>query len=179
VLWTTDPNCPGQADSLDASYIYCLFSPAINSAWGLRPPGGPGDKSIGTNNAHPVNWGMIQAMAVALDSVSVQWSRLYPNGPKIGFNDASLPWGGMFDADSTWTHPHCGHRVGIEMDHTSKNQAPLNHTQLDDANALFEDNGFIVGVEGNHTHVYYDGPGTFRGPGSPLAKVEARIKKGQ
>jgi hypothetical protein len=31
---------------------------------------------------------------------------------KVSFNDIALPWGGLFDMDSTWTYPHRTHGKG-------------------------------------------------------------------
>lgn len=184
VLWSTDPNCPNGADSVNADFVYCIYNPAVildpPQDWILRNSG-PGDFPIGNPSQHPTNWAMIRPMAVALDSVSAEWRRKYPSGPQLGFNDASLPWGGVFDVDppTNWTPPHCGHRAGVEMDHSSKNKAPLDGNQLQAAKRIFRNRGFIWAPEGDHIHVYYAGPGTYTGIGSPINKVVQRIKKGQ
>jgi len=176
VLWSTDPNCPGLADSLNGDYIYCLFTyPFFATGFGLRTSG-PGDEPIGNPSQHPTNWGMIPGMAAALDSVSSKWAAKYPNGPKLGFNDASLPWGGLFDAvSSNWAPDHCGHRVGAEMDVRT---VSLTKRQARWARLFFESSNFIVHPEKNpaHWHVYYAGADTFRGPGSPINWAEQRYK---
>jgi hypothetical protein len=176
VLWSTDPNCPGLADSLNGDFIYCLFaSPRFSMGMGLRTSG-PGDEPIGNPSQHPTNWGMIPGMAAALDSVSAKWAAKYPTGPKLQFNDASLPWGGLFDAvNFNWTPDHCGHRVGVEMDVRSVN---FDEIQARRARFFFESHNFIVHPEKNppHWHVYYAGPDTFRGPGSTINWAEQRYK---
>ena len=174
VLWSTDPNCPGLADSLNGDFIYCLFaSSRFSVLLGLRTAG-PGDSLIGTFPQHPTNWGMIPGMAAALDSVSIKWAAKYPSGPKLQFNDASLPWGGLFDAvNFNWTPDHCGHRVGAEMDIRSW---ALSSRQKRWANTFFRSHNFIVHPEKKppHWHLYYVGPDTFRGPGSPIDWAEQR-----
>lgn len=178
VLWSTDPNCPGMADSLNGDYIYCVFaSPFFSTGFGLRTSG-PGDQPIGNPAEHPTNWGMIPGMAAALDSVSQKWANTYPGGPKLGFNDASLPWGGLFDANPpyNWTADHCGHRVGTEMD--LRSTAFTTDRQARRARFFFESHNFIVHPEKKpvHWHLYYAGSDAFRGPGSPIDWAERRYR---
>ena len=179
VLWSTDPNCPGLADSLNGAqnYIYCLYAyPFFATGFGLRVSG-PGDEPWGNPSQHPTNWGMIPGMAAALDSVSADWVAKFPSGPKLGFNDASLPWGGLFDAKNfNWEPDHCGHRVGAEMDIRS-----VTFTAKQDrwAETFFRSHNFIVHREKHpvHWHVYYAGSDTFRGPGSPITWAEQRYRR--
>jgi hypothetical protein len=44
------------------------------------------------------------------------WHTLYPDIPRLAFNDASLEWGGTFDLDSDWVGPHAEHRAGVVID---------------------------------------------------------------
>jgi len=39
---------------------------------------------------------------------------------KLHYNDSNLPWGGRFDVNGNWTSPHAEHRVGINVDLSSK-----------------------------------------------------------
>lgn len=67
----------------------------------------------------PTNLYGRQVLIDSLTAVAVRFREEFPRppGPLLGYNDMSLPWGGVFDyQDDDWTPPHCWHRNGLVCD---------------------------------------------------------------
>jgi hypothetical protein len=83
---------------------------------GLVPlPAYPGLELIGETDTHPFNHYGTPRTVGALFRVGEMWSQIYPND-RVGINDMSLEWGGLFDFRSTWASPHDYHRTGENVD---------------------------------------------------------------
>ena len=101
----------------------------------VRIPGlvalGPGGSItlVGMDDVHPQRWSgtpsMIAALHMLADSIQTEAAAIAALPPverpavfpdQLGVNDMSLPWGGLFDLDATWHHPHNEHRRGTNAD---------------------------------------------------------------
>jgi hypothetical protein len=85
---------------------------------GLQPlEASPGLILIGDTNTHRENHYGTPRTLEALRNIGDEWVRLYPNpNDRVGINDMSLEWGGLFDIHSTWAPPHDYHRTGENVD---------------------------------------------------------------
>lgn len=77
--------------------------------------------NIGDNGRHDGNNHYMTLVAgAALEELAYEYLNSFepPSTQKIYINDASLPWGGLFDIRSTrtWKSPHSEHRYGTEVD---------------------------------------------------------------
>jgi hypothetical protein len=73
-------------------------------------------QKVGWTPSHHTNlWGT-ECLSDELLAVATKFRARYPAGQLPKYNDMSLPWGGLFDKDSTWAPPHCGHRFGNTCD---------------------------------------------------------------
>ncbi len=77
-------------------------------------------KNIGDNGNHDgENHNLTPDANAALWSVAFQYAALHaflPVPEKLHLNDASLPWGGLFDIKGGWAPNHVGHRKGVVVD---------------------------------------------------------------
>jgi hypothetical protein len=64
---------------------------------------GPRDDNTHAGCRNPDNnhWGAISTLQ-ALDSISANYRRLFPDDPLVAINDLSLPLGGRFDIFGQW-----------------------------------------------------------------------------
>jgi len=76
------------------------------------------------------------------------WSLIYPND-RVGINDMSLEWGGLFDFRSTWASPHDYHRTGENVDVRTVDKTKK---QLYDLKGIIEDEGCRIRPESNPPH---------------------------
>jgi len=80
------------------------------------------------------------------------------NGAGLYINDASLPKGGLFDANGDWAMPHQTHRRGIDIDvHTSDTTGAPGITVKRLKLLRLVDKDLFRGIkdEGNHLHIYF------------------------
>jgi hypothetical protein len=173
--WSTDPSCPYYNDSTTIKFILCVAGRQLFTNDQEILLAGKGYTMKPGTAVHPDNfWGIPQmndawmtAAAEFADSVA---TRLYPD--TLVVTEMNLEWGGVFDLNQNWQSPsHCGHRAGMEMDVRSWNLRGKPKLLFE---SIMRHHGFIVGYEGRkgpreqHYHLYYNGPGTFRGAGSTL-----------
>jgi hypothetical protein len=92
--------------------------------------GGGSVELTGDDPVHPQRYFGAPAMITALQTLAARVqahaaeiaalppaqrpSGTFPD--RLAVNDMSLPWGGLFDLEGTWHHPHKEHRRGIEAD---------------------------------------------------------------
>lgn len=94
-----------------------------------------------------------------------------PSPQTLVVTEMNLEWGGDFDyLNLNWQAPsHCGHRAGMEMDVRSWNLVGRQKLLFE---KIMKVSGFKVTYEGKkgsreqHYHLIYNGPDTYRGPGS-------------
>lgn len=96
------------------------------------------------------------ATIAALQNIADEWEQYkadnnHPNWPRIGYNDISLPMGGLFDIDADWTPSHHEHRLGRNVDfrlgYTSEQRTVLRQ--------IITRNGASIFDEGNHWHLRF------------------------
>lgn len=88
----------------------------------LLEPSSEGDYTLtGANNFHPVNHYGTSYLTTLIDVVGSTFKHY--TGKKLGINDMSLAWGGLFDIGpidfnnySFWSFPHILHRLGNSVD---------------------------------------------------------------
>jgi hypothetical protein len=144
-VYGTDPGCPYYYDTTTVTFVLCIrvaqFSElGADTSYDLT----------GTKPEHPSpnnHYGTAKLLAV-LPLLAQDFLQAYP-GVKLGYNDMSLPWGGVFDLDQNWHAPHCGHRVGTSVDVRTKN---LNKTQRNKLQALLKKRGFGIYFHTDHWH---------------------------
>jgi hypothetical protein len=141
VFYSNSPTCPFNA-ARDTSRTICVKVPNLVA---LRPhpsyeiwPGGADNVS-----RHPnFHYGTIETVE-AVRLIAEEWRETYPGRPKLSINDLSLEWGGVFDAYidpgfirapagsyPNWISPHCGHRLGKNVDVRLGNQDPSKKKQI-------------------------------------------------
>jgi hypothetical protein len=68
----------------------------------------------GTPILHSNNHNGIDDMVINVGSMAVGY--YLQQGVRLGINDMSLPWGGLFDICNNWATPHSMHRSGTSVD---------------------------------------------------------------
>lgn len=81
------------------------FSWGFRGAYAQMPQAGPGYDCYSTSGERHGLPEVIEAVKY----VCAQWEKLYPNGPRVGIGDISLPNGGPMP-------PHASHDRGIDVD---------------------------------------------------------------
>jgi len=85
-----------------------------------EPDGKGGIKVIGDNGNHSGNHYLTPEAASVLWRIAATYYFKYWMDkrvvPLLHLNDASLVWGGRFDANGNWADPHAGHRKGAVID---------------------------------------------------------------
>jgi hypothetical protein len=76
----------------------------------ISHPGPPMPNEPNTNH-----WGT-QTLIDSIIDLATAYNNRFANGPNLGFNDMSLPLGGLFDINGNWTTPHRTHREGHNVD---------------------------------------------------------------
>lgn len=143
-VYGTDPGCPFYYDTTTVSFILCVqvaqFTElgADTSHYDLT----------GSLPEHVSNHFGTSKLLAALPLLAQDFLQAYPS-VKLGFNDMSLPWGGVFDLGKNWQSPHCGHRVGMTADVRTKNLSKAQRTKL---RALLKKRGFGIFFESDHWH---------------------------
>ena len=144
-LYGTDLGCPFYYDTTTVSFVLCVqvaeFTElAADTSYDLT----------GSTLAHPspYNHYGTEKLVVALPQLARDFLQTFP-GVKLGFNDMSLPWGGVFDLDTNWQSPHCGHRVGTSVDVRTNN---LNKDQRKRLRTLLRERRFSIYVHSDHWH---------------------------
>ncbi len=83
---------------------------------------GTGYMRRGQTPNHSLNWHATTGTRSSLQAIGTEYDRLYNQTDYrvLGYNDISLPWGGLFDIGPPdyvfWQPPHSAHRKGIEID---------------------------------------------------------------
>jgi hypothetical protein len=70
----------------------------------------------GMTSIHPYNHYVTSSFGETLKEIGKEWKQICPQSKPLEYNDASLPWGGLFDIKGNWQPPHRGHRYGVEID---------------------------------------------------------------
>ncbi len=65
---------------------------------------------------HPKSHYVVPEFKTKLENMGLAWRQVCPNSAALGYNQMSLPWGGLFDINQDWKPPHKAHRFGIEAD---------------------------------------------------------------
>lgn len=130
------------------------------------PPSGYYERRSGPDNVSrhlfPYNLYGRKPLIDSLTTVAMRFRERYPlpPGPLLGYNDMSLPWGGIFDVDSSaaaaWRRPHCWHRNGLVCDVRTSNLGNQHRITLD--NLLLNAAFLINRKEKNHFHSWLYGP---------------------
>ena len=75
---------------------------------------------VGSTQTHPYNHYVVPEFKKDLENIGKDWKKSCPKSDPLYYNDASLPWGGLFDININWAQPHIGHRYGFEIDISKK-----------------------------------------------------------
>ncbi len=128
------------------------------------PPSGYYERRSGADNVSrhvfPFNLYGRRPLIDSLTTVAMRFRERYPRppGPLLGYNDMSLPWGGIFDIDNAtaWKRPHCWHRNGLVCDVRTSNLDNQNRITL---NNLLLNAAFLINrKEKSHFHSWLYGP---------------------
>ena len=144
-VYGTDQGCPFYYDTTTVSFVLCVqvaqFTElAADTSYDLT----------GSLPEHPSpynHYGTAKLLG-ALPDLALDFLQAFP-GVKLGYNDMSLPWGGVFDIGKNWHAPHCGHRIGMTTDVRTKNLSKVQRTKL---RALLKKHGFGIYFESDHWH---------------------------
>ncbi len=94
----------------------------------------------------------IQALQnIATEYEAYRTDHNYPDWPRIGYNDISLPRGGVFDINGGWTPPHNEHRLGLSVDF----RLGYNQQQRTVLRDIITRHGATILDEGNHWHLRF------------------------
>jgi hypothetical protein len=121
---------------------------------GILVPGlselGPGVNYdlVGQTATHPSNHFGSASLLASLTSLAQTYAAAYP-GQRLGYNDMSLPYGGLFDINANWSTPHVSHRLGTDVD---LRLVPPQQRQA--LQQMIRSSGIsTILVEGNHWHL--------------------------
>jgi hypothetical protein len=173
-FWSTSSSCPSYNDSTTIKYILCVAGQQLFSHDQLQLVDAKGFTIKSGTSTHPDNYWGIPEMNAAWIGAAADFADSVvnlPNPQTLVVTEMNLEWGGVFDyLNLDWQSPsHCGHRAGMEMDVRSRNLAGKQKLLFEKIMKL---HNFIVSYEGRkgtreqHYHLYYNGPDTYRGPGS-------------
>lgn len=154
----TYQGCTGEAVSDPiASKLQWLslltMSPRSIAIGGTNDHFGPNDKSAPTSpdNNHWVTLDTNSKMGYLMEIYELS------NHAGLQVNDASLPFGGLFDWKATWAPPHSTHRRGIDIDmrllDTANQQAYPNIREIQRSNPDLYRSADIH--DNNHIHVSF------------------------
>lgn len=100
-----------------------VFVPDLTSL----PNGGSTYTLIGQTTTHPDNHYLTGRATGGLLGVINKYRATFPNAPPLQLNDASLFFGGAFDASANWSLTyHAEHRIGINVDVDMTQVPPAN-----------------------------------------------------
>jgi hypothetical protein len=145
-FYSTDPGCPFYNDPT-VSFILCVQVAQFAEL------GETADyDTVGAKPEHlSSHFGTTKLLAV-LPQLAAEFSQSFPS-VNLGFNDMSLPWGGVFDLGETWQADpvlgHCGHRVGTTVDVRTNN---LNKDQRKKLRELLRAYKFGIFFHSTHWH---------------------------
>lgn len=176
-FWSTQPTCPFYNDSTTIKYILCVAGQQLFSHDQTQLVDAKGFTLKPGSSIHPDNYWGIPEMNAAWVAAAAEFAdgvAALPNPQTLVITEMNLEWGGAFDLDANWQSPrHCGHRAGMELDLRSSN---LVGQQKQLFEFIARHHHFIVGYETKkvanntapHYHLKYNGPDTYRGPGSTV-----------
>ncbi len=157
----------------DTSFNWCVresvFVELVENPSLYTRTGGP-DNLVRHRKHH---WGT-QTLRDGLALVATDFRDSIPGNALSKFNDMSLPWGGVFDADidsnPDWGPPHCGHRFGRTCDVGIKEGGQFySKDERNTYERIFVRRRFDVHKEGNHWHC------TVRKPSQQLLKSQIAV----
>lgn len=102
----------GACTSIQTDYLNVAQSTSLVNI----PADGTGYKLVGDTPEHPDNHYVTSSFLKSLQDIGKEWNRTCPNSEVLRYNDASLVWGGVFDAGNNWTTPHSNHSKGLAID---------------------------------------------------------------
>lgn len=81
----------------------------------------------GSTGSHPDNHYGTNTTVSNIQVIARDYFENSEEGVKIGINDMSLIWGGLFDIDGNWVSPHSLHRIGksVDVDHEGVDEIKL------------------------------------------------------
>jgi len=122
-------------------------------------PASPNYDLTGSTTQHPSpnnHWGTPNTIQ-HLQDIAAEWEAYktdnnHPTWPRIGYNDISLPMGGIFDISGVWSSPHSEHRIGRNVDFRLGYTA----TQRTVMRNIINSNGaYSIYDEGDHWHLRF------------------------
>ena len=121
-------------------------------------------RKIGDNGVHDgANHYLTEFATGQLNRLGYNYAQMFTSPElvtpaKLHINDASLPWGGLFDASGAWDRPHNRHRRGSVVD-IRANGCP--GSIPDHMFAAFQNAAILAGgsarFHANHYHVRLKG----------------------
>lgn len=103
---------------------------------------------IGQTTSHPENHYGTASLIASLRGLAQAYAIAFP-GHRLGYNDMSLQFGGLFDIGAGWSPPHRSHRLGTDVD---LRLVPARHRQA--LRHLIKQSGInTILVEGDHWHL--------------------------
>ncbi len=97
----------------------CKYEGTINiRIEGLQDLPASGDHHVvvrGGTASHPQGTSATPKTIETFEEIAEKYF-LLTDGRRLSVNDISLPGGGLFDVDGTWSPPHVSHRIGTDVD---------------------------------------------------------------
>lgn len=139
-MWAQwDFEAPQFASKLKASWIYrgeCVGEPSAQAGFGvpnlveLTP--GTGYEIRKGAPMHRFNSFGSAVTVTSFKSIAAEYREDFPTAGNLVVLAVSLPWGGLYDADSSWAPPYSDHRFGFELDLAADSVPTLNRSRLRD-----------------------------------------------
>lgn len=114
---------PQFAARLKGTWVYrggCAGETSAQAGFGvpklveLTP--GPGYEIRKGSPMHRLNTFGAATTVSSFKAIASEYRADFPNGANLFVLGVSLPWGGLYDDDSTWAPPYSDHRFGFELD---------------------------------------------------------------
>lgn len=128
---------PQFASKLKATWVYrgeCVGEPSAQAGFGvsnlveLTP--GPGYEIRKTAPMHRFNTFGASVTVTSFKAIAVEYQTDFPTAGNLAVLGVSLPWGGLYDVDASWTPPYSDHRFGFELDLAADSVPLANRARL-------------------------------------------------
>lgn len=132
-----DFEAPQFASKLKASWSYrgeCVGEPSAQAGFGvpnlieLTP--GTGYEIRKGAPMHRFNSFGSAVTITSFKSIASEYRQDFPTAEKLVVLAVSLPWGGLYDVDASWTPPYSDHRFGFELDLAADSVPLANRARL-------------------------------------------------
>lgn len=132
-----DFEAPQFASKLKASWSYrgeCVGEPSAQAGFGvpnlieLTP--GTGYEIRKDAPMHRFNTFGAAVTVTSFKAIAAEYRADFPAAGNLVVLGVSLPWGGLYDVDASWTPPYSDHRFGFELDLAADSVPLVNRARL-------------------------------------------------